>query len=147
MNVIKLKSEQLAPYLPYQVKAKFQYNNDKKCRTYVVGTVGVVYSDGSICCFDTVNATPDRFRLILKPISELNSLLEKIYGEFRFQNIDIVTMKYATVVNYQMMGESFKDLVYSQGSFDCCPMYVFNELLKHHLDVFNLIPKKLAIAV
>jgi hypothetical protein len=56
-------------------------------------------------------------------------------------------MPYATIVTYQLMGETFKDIVYSQGSFDGCPMYVFNKLLEKKVDVYNLIGRGLAIEV
>jgi hypothetical protein len=83
---------------------------------------------------------------ILTPISELNNVLQTIYKDFKFENIDIVTMKYATIVNYTLMGENFKDIIFSQGSFNACPMYVFEKLLENKVDVFNLIQNNLAIS-
>src|SRR5574344_1475491 len=67
---MKLEIKHLAPYLPYGLKAKFQAKNKKTCRKYVIGTISVIYSDCSICCYDTVNATPDQFKTILRPLSD-----------------------------------------------------------------------------
>lgn len=58
---------QLAAYLPYGVKAIFLETNEKRCRKRVIGTVGAVYSNSTIVCYDTVNATPDKFKLLLRP--------------------------------------------------------------------------------
>ena len=57
--------------LPYGLKVQFPETNEKSCRKKVIGTIHAVYNDGSITCYDTVNATPDRFKLILHPLSDL----------------------------------------------------------------------------
>jgi hypothetical protein len=84
---------------------------------------------------------------ILFPITSLTEFLREIYQEYNYSLLSIKEMPYATIVTYQLMGETFKDIVYSQGSFNCCPMYVFNKLLEKKLDVYNLIEKGLAIEV
>ena len=65
------KQEFLAESLPYGFKAEFKEEEVKYCRRKVVGTVGAVYNDGSIVCYDTVNACPDKFKPIIRPISDL----------------------------------------------------------------------------
>lgn len=65
----KIPLYQLAAYLPYKVKAQFNETNKKGCKTKVIGTVSAVYDNCTICCHDTVNVTPDKFKLVLKPIS------------------------------------------------------------------------------
>ena len=81
---------------------------------------------------------------LLIPISKLSEVLKLIYSDFKFQNIEILEMKYSTVVNYTLMGENFKDIVFSQGSFNNCPAYVYNKLIEKKVDVFNLIASNLA---
>ena len=77
---MKLEIKHIAPYLPYGLKAKFQSINKKTCRKYVIGTISAMYSDCSICCYDTVNATPDNFKPILRPLSDLTKEIE-VNGE------------------------------------------------------------------
>jgi hypothetical protein len=67
MSTKKIPLAQLAAYLPYGVKAIFPETNEKGCRKRVIGTVGAVYSNATIVCHDTVNATPAKFKLLLRP--------------------------------------------------------------------------------
>lgn len=87
----KIPLEILAMYLPYGVKAKFKYSNDKKCKQYVIGTVNAVYDDGTIVCHDTVNSSPDKFKLVLVPLDRVCNSPVKIIGgaigSNSFQNI------------------------------------------------------------
>jgi hypothetical protein len=129
MKKPKLSADQVAPYLPYKVKAKFQYNNDPKCRTYVIGTVGVLYDNGSICCFDTVNASPDRFRLILNPKSYATNSFAKAIG---LNDADQIRLA-GWLCGYHKTKQ--------------LPYYLFQKLVENHIDVFDLIPKRLAIAI
>ena len=52
------KKEFVAMSLPYGLKVLIPESNTKGCRKTVVGTVGVVFDDGSINCYDTVNTAP-----------------------------------------------------------------------------------------
>jgi len=69
-----MKLEHLAAYFPYGVKARFQEVNNSKCRKYVIGTVMAIFDNGSICCSDTVNSCPDRFKLVLKPLPYIDRM-------------------------------------------------------------------------
>jgi len=61
------KKEFVSMSLPYGLKVLIPESNTKGCRKMVIGTVGVVFDDGSINCYDTVNASPDRYKPILRP--------------------------------------------------------------------------------
>ena len=63
------KKEFVSMSLPYGLKVVIPESNVKGCRKAVIGTVGVVFDDGSINCYDTVNASPNRFKPILYPMS------------------------------------------------------------------------------
>lgn len=127
MKNISLKH--LSAYLPYQVKATFKETTDRYCRKYVIGTVGAVY-DGSkeptIVCFDTVNATPDKFKLLLRPMSALD---EKALSDINCDLMDQIKM------------EQFRDKEISLFSM---PYGVIQILLSHHYDVFDLIKRGMA---
>jgi len=62
------KKEFVSMSLPYGLKVLIPESNTKGCRKTVIGTVGVVFDDGSINCYDTVNASPDKYKPILKPM-------------------------------------------------------------------------------
>lgn len=61
------KKEFAAMSLPYGLKVVIPESNTKGCRKTVVGTVGAVFDDGSINCYDTVNAYPKWHKPILMP--------------------------------------------------------------------------------
>ena len=63
------KKEFVSMSLPYGLKVLIPESNTKGCRKMVIGTVGVVFDDGSINCYDTVNASPYRYKPILYPMS------------------------------------------------------------------------------
>ena len=48
------KKEFVSMSLPYGLKVLIPESDTKWCRKTVVGTVGAVFDDGSINCFDTV---------------------------------------------------------------------------------------------
>ncbi len=118
----KIPLEILSLYLPYEVKARFNETNDKKCRTKVVDTVSYIYSDSSIGCYGTVNSCPDRYKLLLKPLS---ALTDEALDE---------------------MGNDFCILFFStkRTSVDDLPLSSLRLLLSHHYDVFGLIDKGMA---
>ena len=62
------KKEFVSMSLPYGLKVLIPESNTKGCRKTVIGTIGVVFDDGSIKCYDTVNASPDKYKPILKPM-------------------------------------------------------------------------------
>jgi len=61
------KKEFVAMSLPYGLKVLIHESNKKYCRKTVIGTVGVVFDDGSINCYDTVNACPRWYKPLLYP--------------------------------------------------------------------------------
>ena len=63
------KKEFVSMSLPYGLKVVIPESDTKGCRKTVVGTVGAVFDDGSINCFDTVNACPRWYKPILHPMS------------------------------------------------------------------------------
>ena len=65
------KKEFVSMSLPYGLKVLIPESDKKGCRKTVIGTVGAVYDDGTINCFDTVNACPKWYKPILKPIDSL----------------------------------------------------------------------------
>lgn len=120
---MKLQVNEIAPYLPYSVKVLMPESNKKGCKKKVIGTVSAVYDDATIVCHDTVNATPNRFKLILRPLSDLYLNLSE-HNEIR-DNIRIAnyTIKKADDISYSL----------------------FELFLKHHFDIFGLIDKGLAV--
>lgn len=123
----KLQLEHLSPYLPYSVKAIFKEKSGSKKK--VTGTISCVYSDSTICCYDTVNSSPDEFKLLLKPLSALD---EKALSEMNMDMGD------------QMIIEEIRDkrMGYWSASYDTIQI-----LLKNHYDVFGLIEQGFAEAV
>lgn len=61
------KKEFVAMSLPYGLKVLIPESDNKYCRKTVIGTVGAVFDDGSINCFDTVNACPRWYKPVLNP--------------------------------------------------------------------------------
>jgi hypothetical protein len=119
----------LSSYLSYQVKAKFKYLNDGRCRTMAIGTVNEIADNGKITCYDTVNSCPDKFKLLLKPMSALD---EKALADINCDLSDQITM------------ELFRD---KQISLWNAPYGVVQILLREHYDVFGLIELGLAEAI
>ena len=135
---MKLEIKHIAPYLPYELKAKFQAKNKKTCRKYVIGTISVMYSDCSICCYDTVNATPDNFKPILRPLSDLTKEIE-IDGK-RFvpkESIGLIhDISGNNILNFRT-GERIDVL--------CLPYFMVEKLFEWQFDVFGLIDQNLAL--
>jgi len=63
------KKEFVSMSLPYGLKVLIPESDTKGCRKTVVGTVGAVFNDGSINCFDTVNGG-DGLMTIIKAINK-----------------------------------------------------------------------------
>ena len=104
------KKEFVSMSLPYGLKVVIPESNTKGCRKTVVGTVGVVFDDGSINCYDTVNACPKWYKPILYPYPiridftsdwsdfiEMLNCIKKHYDIFRLiekgQAIDVNSLK------------------------------------------------------
>src|SRR5574344_95248 len=127
---MKLEIKHLAPYLPYGLKAKFQVKNKKTCRKYVIGTISVIYSDCSICCYDTVNATPDNFKPILRPLSDYADINSDAMNSLNCDMSEQINLN-EFAIGYICLGSLY------QSTYDLC--------LKNHIDVFGLIDKGLAL--
>ena len=61
------KKEFVSMSLPYKLKVVIPESDERGCRKTVIGTVGVVYDDGSITCHDTVNSCPKWYKPVLYP--------------------------------------------------------------------------------
>ena len=70
------KEQFMAMSLLYKLKCQFMESEDRYCRKKVIGTISGIYDDGSIVCSDAINACPSKFKLILRPLSDLNKEIE-----------------------------------------------------------------------
>ena len=127
---MKLEIKYLAPYLPYRLKAKFQEKNKKTCRKYVIGTISAMYLDCSICCYDTVNATPDNFKPILRQLSDYADINSDAMNSLNCDMSEQINLN-EFAIGYICLGSLY------QSTYDLC--------LKNHIDVFGLIDKGLAL--
>lgn len=129
----KITTEILGAYLPYQLKVRLPEVNKKTCRRYVTGTVCNVYSDASICCHDTVNATPTWFKPILKPIADADTVIRTEFTKFnlgkKFDQEVIALFCFENIAS-----ESLQELNLQKLPYECTQW-----LLAHHYDVFGLI--------
>lgn len=121
----KLELKHLSAYFPYQVKAEFKIVNVTSCRTMVIGTVGEIADNGKITCYDTVNSWPDKFKLLLRPLSWLT---DEVLSEINCDPSDKSDMK------------DFRD---GFTSLHNMPYGVIQFLLRSHYDVFTLIEQGL----
>jgi len=122
----------LGMYLPYKIKAYFKEVNDRYCRKYVIGSVHSVYDDGSITCYDTVNSSPDKFKLILVPLDEFYDINCKAVCEL---GLDLTTQM--TLVDLCLGKIHYTGLRYSD----------MKEFLRSHIDIFGLIEKGYAVSL
>ena len=127
---MKLELKHLAPYLPYGLKAKFQSINKKTCRKYVIGTISVMYSDCSICCYDTVNATPDNFKPILRPLSD--------YADINSDAMNSLNCDMSEQIQ-------ISEFASKRISLSSVSVGAFDILVSNHVDVFGLIDEGLAL--
>ena len=126
----KIALEELSAYFPYQVKAKFKVINVPRCRAMVIGTIGQVNDNCSIVCYDTFNAYPEKYKLMLRPMSWLtDENLKKI----KLDNV------------YGLRRSDIEDIKYCHGVYDLyIPYNTIRILLKNHVDLFGLIERGLA---
>jgi hypothetical protein len=111
--------EQLAAYFPYKVKAKFKDLNNSKA--IEIGTLGQINDNSTIVCYDTVNAYPDKFKLLLRPLSWLT---DEVLSDINCDLLDQIKMC---------------ELRDKQISLHSMPYGVVNILLENHVDIFGLI--------
>lgn len=116
------KKEFVAMSLPYGLKVLMPESNKKYCRKTVIGTIGVVFDDGNINCYDTVNACPKWYRPILHPLLDADKITKS--------NVPmILTLKYRKI------------------DFRSTEEIELITLVKLHFDVAGLIAKGQAIDV
>ena len=116
------KKEFVSMSLPYRLKVVIPESNEKGCRKTVIGTVGVVFDDGGINCYDTVNACPKWYRPILHPLLDADKITKS--------NVPmILTLKYRKI------------------DFRSTEEIELITLVKLHFDVAGLIAKGQAIDV
>lgn len=127
---MKLEIKHLAPYLPYGLKAKFKAKNKKTCRKYVKGTISVMYSDCSICCYDTVNATPDNFKPILRQLSDYADIDSDALCDLNCDLSDQIQIS---------------EFASKRISLSAISVGAFEILVSNHVDVFGLIDQGLAL--
>lgn len=137
----KITTEILGAYLPYKLKVRLPEVNKKTCRRYVTGTLCNVYSDASICCHDTVNATPDWFKPILKPIADADAVIRKEFTKFNLgKEFDKEVIDLFCFENIGDI-ESLFQLNIQKAPYEC-----IRWLLANHYDVFGLIESGDAVA-
>lgn len=114
---MKLELKHLAPYLPYGLVCELK-DQGKTTRAKLSGA----YIDNSYAFFDTVESEHgyDSIKPVLKPMKDADEFLQKEYGVFAYNG-------------------------FSKFSLNNSPFGAVQVLLKHHFDVFGLIPKGLAI--
>lgn len=137
---MKIKIEHIAPYLPYKVKAYFKYSNEKSCKQMIVSEIHAVYSDSTICCHDSVNSSPDEFKLVLKPLSSASDIIKyefKKYDNHKIYDKDVIKFFCEEVV-----GE-FSDIF--DIKTELLPYGAIQWLLKNRYDIFDLIEKEQAV--
>lgn len=130
--------------LPHGLKAQFPESNEKGCRKKVIGTIHAVYSDGSITCYDTVNATPDKFKLLLRPLSGLTKPIEHKGEKF----VPLQELLKNSNFNINKMSEC--DMLEFIEVYNVPELITLNDLpiyLKFHFDLAGLIEKGEAIDV
>ena len=133
------KQEFLAMSLPYELKAQFKRDEKKGCRQKVIGTIGVVYDNGSVVCYDTVNAYPEKFKMILHPLSDLIKEIEHKGEKF------VPINKLKTYFGWGYLWDCYK-----KGetiNLYAIPYACLSKLVEWHFDIADLISKGEAIDV
>jgi hypothetical protein len=118
----KLELKHLSAYFPYKVKAKFRSKNNG----VEIGTIGQIADNLSIVCYDTVEAYPAKYKLLLRPMSALD---EKALSDINCDLLDQIEMK-----DFRDKHTSLHNMSYG----------VIQILLQYHYDVFELIEQGLA---
>lgn len=81
------KKEFVSFSLHYGLKVLIPESDKKGCRKTVIGTVGSVFDDGSINCFDTVNACPRWYKPILHNLTDISKFNSHIAENFLSQEV------------------------------------------------------------
>ena len=121
---MKLELKHLAPYLPYGLKCKLKDQGKE-----TIGELSGCYSDNSYAFFDTVESEHgfEDIKPILRPLKDLT----KPHFHDGTENQNTRFWEFEIRKGY-IVGLGYDSFV---------------ELIKHHYDVFGLIPKGLAIDI
>ena len=120
---------QIAPYLPFKVKAIFNESNDKYTRKKIISTLGGIFSNGSIICYDGFKRYPAKYKLVLYPLSDLFGNISKHTAFTDYLTEYELSLLTDHVLNEDDDSEFLSLLSYSAAQY----------LFKHHFDVFKLI--------
>lgn len=122
----KLELKYLAPYLPYGLTGLLNETNDD---CFIIGaSEDYIYTDSS---FDELYYTD--IKPILRPLSDIKNF-EDIMDEF-------------SEYSWEMFENAFFVLKRALNCFDSITYTIAELCFKHHLDLFGLIEKGLAIDI
>ena len=124
---MELTIKHLAPYLPYEVRCKF---NLLIIDYFVLNTKNLQQV-----------IDKDYIMPILRPLSDLNDNVID-YMWFEILGVDNEFLNYDQFTEYCELGSNCE-----LGSISLLPIMVYNFLLKEHFDVFGLIESGLAIDI
>ena len=122
------KKEFVSMSLPCKLKVVIPESNKKGCRKTVIATVGVVFDDGSISCYDAVNEFPKWYKPILHKLTDITKF--DSYVAECFLSKDVMKL-----MKLDMISET--KISYFE--------FIF--LVKNHFDVAELISQGQAIDV
>lgn len=139
LKAMKLELEHLAPYLPYELKAKMEIFGDNETIVDVVGCVGeFVFLDG------VRKTISEQFFIheikpILRPLSDIVTYFHNAFADGKFEEyLDADFLE-----NHSICGVGELENI----KVGYLPYGTFELLVKHHFDVFDLIPNGLAIDI
>lgn len=143
---MELELKHLVPYLPYKLKC---WIKDFPLELGIPPTNGIhtmnsVYFDGT-CTFHDIVESEKGFQYIkpiLRPLKEIEVYFKNLYGSL--DNQDVTEFFDADYLS-EYGNLDIEDLQYVK--IENIPYGTMQVLLKHHFDVFDLIPKDLAIDI
>jgi hypothetical protein len=119
-----LELKHLAPYFPYGLKCEI-IDSVPSLEPYEVATLKGIYSDGQ-CVFHDIVESQHGFHSIKPILNPLSALTEEHKKNCGYNNLEVLI-----------------DCIRSQE----LETKIWNDLLQNHWDVFDLIPKDLAIDI
>lgn len=135
------KKEFVSMSLPYKLKVLVPESNKNGCRKTVIATVGVVFDDGSISCYDAVNEFPKWYKPILYPIKMLKKNIE--FNGKTINPISWLEDEYYSLDLYRQAKILLMDARYiNQSDF-----MLVKHMIEWHFDIAGLIEKGQAIDV
>ncbi len=137
----ELTWEHLSAYLPHKLKVQGKISGSIRQLTAV--------KEHQLQCdgmeedqWDDISS----FKPLLVPHWKIQSIVKEIYVRHKFKGVVVELIKGDLYVDYLVKGDEYSDLIYSRkAGFERCPAYMYNELLKKHVDLFDLINNGQAI--